>query len=105
MLGWLLKWVLLSMILIVLIHYLYCYFINTLTVPRVKDLINKPIEQYTNITSILNNEKNNNDENTEKISNDVSNNMKDELTNFLNNMKIDDIGSADILKTSNYSKY
>lgn len=102
MLGWLLKWVLLSMILIVLIHYLYCYFINTLTVPRVKDLINKPIEQYTNITSILNNEK---DNITEKAPNDVSNNMKDELTNFLNNMKIDDIGSADILKTSNYSTY
>ena len=68
----------------------------------VKDLINKPIEQYTNITSILNNEK---DNITEKAPNDVSNNMKDELTNFLNNMKIDDIGSADILKTSNYSTY
>lgn len=102
MLGWLLKWVLLSMILIVLIHYLYCYFINTLTVPRVKDLINKPIEQYTNITSILNNEK---DNITEKAPNDVSNNMKDELTNFLNNMKIDDVASSDILKTSNYSTY
>ena len=104
MLAWLFKWVLLSMILIVLIHYLYCYFINTLTVPRVKDLINKPIEQYTNITSILNNEKDSGS-NTENMSNDVSNNMKDELTNFLNNMKMDDISSSDILKTSNYSNY
>ena len=53
------KWVILSLTLIILVHYLYIYLIETLTVPKVKDLINKPIQQYEDILNkeIKNNEK------------------------------------------------
>ena len=43
------KWVLISLILILLIHYLYYYFKNTLTVPKVRDLIYKPQMQYNEL--------------------------------------------------------
>jgi len=43
------KWVLVSLILILLIHYLYYYLKNTLTVPKVRDLIYKPQMQYNEL--------------------------------------------------------
>lgn len=43
------KWVLISFILILLIHYLYYYLKNTLTVPKVRDLIYKPQMQYNEL--------------------------------------------------------
>ena len=43
------KWVLISLILILLIHYLYYYLKNTLTVPKVRDLIYKPQMQYNEL--------------------------------------------------------
>ena len=49
MLGWVIKWILISFSIIILLHHLYLFFINTLTIPKVKDLINKPIEQYNEI--------------------------------------------------------
>ena len=51
MLGWVIKWILISFSIIILLHHLYLFFINTLTIPKVKDLINKPIEQYNEINS------------------------------------------------------
>ena len=44
-----LKWVILSIVLIALIHYLYSFLIKTLTVPKVRDLIHKPQEQYSDL--------------------------------------------------------
>lgn len=51
MIGWTLQWTIISLILIMLVHYLYSFFINTLTVPKVRDLINKPVERYNEILS------------------------------------------------------
>ena len=51
MIGWTLQWTIISLILIMLVHYLYSFFINTLTVPKVRDLINKPTERYNEILS------------------------------------------------------
>ena len=51
MIGWTLQWSIISLILIMLVHYLYSFFINTLTVPKVRDLINKPTERYNEILS------------------------------------------------------
>jgi predicted PurR-regulated permease PerM len=44
-----LQWVIISLLLIVLIHYLYSFFIDTLTVPKVRDLIEKPTQRYNQI--------------------------------------------------------
>jgi hypothetical protein len=41
-----LKWVIISLTLIFLIHHLYMFLMNTLTVPKIKDLVNKPMQQY-----------------------------------------------------------
>ena len=46
MFFWTLKWIFISLLLILLIHYLYFFLKNTLTVPKVRDLIHKPQEQY-----------------------------------------------------------
>ena len=46
MLFFTLKTIVVSLLLIALIHYLYGFFKNTLTVPKVKDLVNKPAQRY-----------------------------------------------------------
>jgi len=78
MLLWTLQSIVISLILIVLIHYLFYFFKNTLTVPKVKDLVNKPRERYNEVISTLNNEK-------DIIPN--KNDMDNELQNFLNDLK------------------
>tara|TARA_Y100000385_G_C13084028_1_gene635447 strand:+ start:1192 stop:1491 length:300 start_codon:yes stop_codon:yes gene_type:complete len=78
MLLWTLQSIVISLILIVLIHYLFYFFKNTLTVPKVKDLVNKPRERYNEVISTLNNEK-------DTIPN--KNDMDNELQNFLNDLK------------------
>jgi len=42
MLGWSCA----SLLLIVLLHNLYLFFLTTLTVPKIKDLVNKPAARY-----------------------------------------------------------
>ena len=82
-----------SLILIILIHYLYNFFKDTLTIPKTKDLVNS--SQYQEIIDIINNkdyirETNLNKNNSTPIDNLQSINpsinkeeMKDELKNFL----------------------
>jgi len=43
------KWTIISLTLIFLIHHLYTFLMNTLTVPKIKDLVNKPKEQYNDL--------------------------------------------------------
>ena len=49
-----LKWILISLTLIFLVHQLYMFLLNTLTVPKIKDLVNKPNQQYKDIFDTLN---------------------------------------------------
>ncbi len=93
MLFYLLKTIILSLIFILIVHNLYIYFINTLTVPKVKDLIDTPNKKYEEIFKKLNdnvektserkNKTKNLNENTLK-KNNASSSMKNELLNFLN---------------------
>ena len=80
MIGWALQWTIISLILILLVHYLYSFFIDTLTVPKVKDLVNKPIQQYNDILSDIKN----NSTSEPKID---TNEMQNELRDFLSNIK------------------
>ena len=108
-----LKWTLISLILIILVHYLYSFFKTTLTVPKIKDLVNRPAgaykEIYETIEKVKVNEreklKENNENNINSVSNSVSNsviknedNMKDELKSFLNSLSSSDTnkGNGDI---------
>ena len=96
-----LKWTLISLILIILVHYLYSFFKTTLTVPKIKDLVNRPAgaykEIYETIEKVKVNEreklKENNENNINSFSNSViknEDNMKDELKSFLNSLSSSD---------------
>jgi hypothetical protein len=46
MLSWTIQVTAVSLCFIAVIHYLYIFFKTTLTVPKVKDLVNRPQQQY-----------------------------------------------------------
>ena len=100
MIYWTVKTILISIIFIFLIHHLIEFFKNTLTVPKVKDLVNVPTQKYEHIFNSLsknNNGKSNNidiDIDIEKIKNNLNStnidslpvtnqDMKSELKKFL----------------------
>ena len=101
MLFWSIKITIVSIIFIFLVHYLINFFKSTLTVPKIKDLVNTPTKKYENMYNILknqnksinsnsNNNNNNNDDDYTLIdllpnSNEAVEEatMKNELKNFL----------------------
>ena len=81
MFFWIIQNIIISIILIMSIHYTYLYFKTNLTVPKIKDLIKKPKQQYKDIY-----------ESEEKtVDKDA---MKNELKDYLKNLS----------KTSNATK-
>ena len=73
MIFWITKQIILSIILIAVIHYIYTFFKNNLTIPQVKDLINKPQKQYDEIYKTIKSEKKSGE----------NQDMKDELKKYL----------------------
>jgi hypothetical protein len=59
MLSWIIQITIISIILIFLVHYLINFFKSTLTVPKIKDLVNNPTQKYENMYNIIKNNKNN----------------------------------------------
>lgn len=93
MLSWIIQISVISLVLIILIHYLFTFFKTNLTIPKVKDLVNKPQEQYEmlfntikNTNTIRSSSKNNPDLHTSPIANNstkTNEDMKAELKNYL----------------------
>jgi len=125
MLYWIIQITLISIILIFLIHHLINFFKSTLTVPKIKDLVNSPTQKYENMFNII---KNSNVNNNVNNNNFIENNeeytmidllpkpdektMKSELKNFLKKQLNPsentgtNISSFDSLLPSNaYSEY
>jgi len=50
---WIIKVSILSLVFIFLLHYLYSFFISTLTVPKVKDLVTLPQNKYNEMFDLL----------------------------------------------------
>ena len=71
MLLWILQQIIISVVLIVTVHYIYIFFKNNLTVPKTKDLVKKPTQQYQKIYNSIN---------KSKLENKS---MKNELKNFI----------------------
>lgn len=71
MLFWIIQQTIISIVLIISVHYIYIFFKNNLTIPKTKDLVNRPTEQYKNIYKSLSKSKENNKE------------MKNELKDYL----------------------
>lgn len=71
MLFWIVQQIIISVVLIISVHYIYVFFKNNLTIPKTKDLVKRPSEQYKKIYTSLKKEEENKD------------NMKNELKNYL----------------------
>ena len=56
MLGWILQTTIVSILIIFLVHYLISYLKETLTVPKVKDLVNSTTKNYEEIFQTLSNQ-------------------------------------------------
>ena len=81
MLSWAIQTTVISLVIIFLVHSIYRYLKETLTVPKVKDLVNKPNEKYEEIYKIINQNNNSGEINYAKS---ASSDMKEELKIFLN---------------------
>ena len=101
------KAIFISLLLIALIHYLYSFFKDTLTVPKIKDLVNKPSKRYDEMFDVLSNSKRQGVEYIQRESMQENSNiqresiqresiqresiqsesMQEELKNFLNELK------------------
>jgi len=80
------QWIIISLILILLIHHLFFFFKNTLTVPKIKDLIHQPATLYTEIEQTLNSSSNNSVKLSSNDNNIDTKEMKSELKNFFNEL-------------------
>jgi hypothetical protein len=100
-------YIIISVVIISLLHYLYTFFINILTVPKIKDLVNKPGQEYKNIEKIIlnnketliNNNLSNNDDTTDisnlkNITPETKNDMKNELKNFFNELNVNNLSDS-----------
>lgn len=95
MLLWSFQITVISIIFIFLVHHLLVFFKNTLTIPKIKDLVNSPMQKYEDMYSIIHQEKPrlpttiSIDEILPKYNmkqetqNETKNEMKNELKNFL----------------------
>ena len=84
-----------SLIVIYIAHYLYEYFKKNLTTPKIKDLINRPKQEYSAMYEIINKNSVNNgtSNNNNSLSNEYNINsreIKDELADFFNDLNKDD---------------
>ena len=86
MLSWVIQITVISFILIFLVHHLINFFKSTLTVPKIKDLVNSPNQKYQNIYDTILHSSNSYTSidllPSESIQSENTN-MKDELKSFL----------------------
>jgi hypothetical protein len=110
MLFWTLQITIISIILIFLVHHLILFFKSTLTVPKVKDLVNAPAQKYENIyNTISSRDYTDSLLPTTQIQPTIPEtiSMKEELKNFLksksNNDQSGDIGATSITALDSFS--
>lgn len=93
MLIWIIQCIILSVIFILILHNLICYFKDTLTIPKIKDLISSPSLKYENIYNIISNSNTSHTQSQNALNansggfanndDDNINSMKNELKSFL----------------------
>ena len=129
MLFWTFQITLISIILIFLVHHLISFFKTTLTVPKIKDLINVPAQKYESMFQTISHSSsssNNPYDFSKDYTGDASTNinlkpdtsvMKNELKNFLKNQlkgetsktssqnNFTDISTLDSFSSGNYSAF
>jgi len=115
MLTWIIQISLISLIFIFLVHNLIMFFKSTLTVPKIKDLVNSSEKKYQKIYDTLSTTDNKNSYTaidllpTSVVEPDSS--MKDELKSFLKKQLNNDtevnnyINNGDIFGTNNFANF
>jgi len=88
MFFWVIKNAIISLVIIILIHYLYVFFKTNLTIPKTKDLVERPEKKYKEIYASLsaNNTKPNEEAIPKKEEQGVD--MKLELKNYLKGLEV-----------------
>jgi hypothetical protein len=118
MLSWIIQIAIISLIFIFLIHHLIIFLTSTLTIPKIKDLVDSPTKKYENIFNIISNNSNSNSNPNPNFSyTDIDllpsaepSSMKDELKSFLktqlnnnnisNSFQSDTTGISEIINSS-----
>lgn len=91
MLSWAIQMTIISIVVIMLVHHLIQFFKTTLTVPKIKDLVNVPTQKYEQIYNIINHPSQSNKSSNDytlidllpKQADEPKTAMKNELKNFL----------------------
>jgi len=78
------QWCIISLILIILVHHIFFFLKETLTVPKVKDLVHQPFKSYKEIEETLANKSTDTIKGPNNIDKDE---MKNELKQFFNELK------------------
>jgi hypothetical protein len=121
MLSWIIQITIISIILIFLVHYLIEFFKSTLTVPKIKDLVNTPTQKYDSMFSVITNSTKKNISYNEadllpsatlnlnvnpnvnsSTTPNPSNDMKNELKSFLKKQMTVSSSSTDIASLGSY---
>jgi len=124
MLIWIIQVIIFSIILIFLVHHLILFFKSTLTVPKIKDLVNTSTQKYESMFNVISNKDNLNNYSSleskdysilDLLPKSEDTSMKSELKNFLkkqltnsnsNNNFSTEISEIDTMIGSNsYSEY
>jgi len=71
---WILQTTVISIVLIASIHYIFVFFKENLTIPKTKDLVNKPVQNYKKMLNIKEKTETNTDS------------MKSELKEYIKNL-------------------
>jgi hypothetical protein len=120
MLSWIIQITIISIVLIFLVHYLFNFFKETLTVPKIKDLVNVPNKKYENMYNIIS-KNNENIEPTNYTDIDLlpiqsdrqdepkwdkssdADSMKNELKSFLKKQLKEPVADSSMPNSSSYS--
>jgi len=110
---WIIKVSILSLVFIFLLHYLYSFFVSTLTVPKVKDLVTIPQEKYDEMFHSLQKQplqplQRINDTNDNNATATTQQSMKEDLIHFLKDLgssSSSTSGSQGMLYNSNASAF
>jgi hypothetical protein len=95
MLPWIIQMSIISLILIILVHYLFTFFMTNLTIPKVKDLVNKPQQQYEVLYNTMREQPKPQNKSPDNES------MKTELKNYLKELSEKNRGSDNTTNTVN----
>jgi len=104
MFTWIILISIISIIFIFLVHHLLMFFKTTLTVPKIKDLVNSPNQKYKNIYDTISH-KSASYTDIDLLPTNDSTSMKNELKSFLKKQLNNDIDTINVLPSDNYANF